>query len=76
MSIFDSTMNAYLNLTGSQTGAFFGHTLVVSDFNDDGFTDLVVSAPFYIDESKSTDGWEIGRVRIFYNDKSVRIITK
>lgn len=70
VSIFDSTMNAYLNLTGSQTGAFFGHTLVVSDFNDDGFTDLVVSAPFYIDESKSTDGWEIGRVRIFYNDKS------
>eukprot|EP00057_Strongylocentrotus_purpuratus_P026076 XP_011680550.1 PREDICTED: LOW QUALITY PROTEIN: integrin alpha-V [Strongylocentrotus purpuratus] len=63
-------MNAYLNLTGSQTGAFFGHTLVVSDFNDDGFTDLVVSAPFYIDESKTTDGWEIGRVRIFYNDEN------
>ncbi|XP_063965024.1 integrin alpha-V-like [Lytechinus pictus] len=68
VSIFDSSMNAYLNITGSQVGAYFGHTLVVSDFNADGSVDLVVSAPFFIDEEKTTNGWDIGRVRIFYND--------
>ena len=33
--------------------------------------DIVVGAPMFIDEEKTTNGWEIGKVYIYYNDGSV-----
>ncbi|XP_071477692.1 integrin alpha-8-like [Diadema antillarum] len=68
VSIYDASLTAYLNLTGTQVGAYFGQSIAVSDLNSDGLNDIATGAPFFIDEEKTTDGWEIGKVYIFYND--------
>ena len=67
--IFDNkwgTINVYLTLLGSQMGEYFGYTLLVDDFNNDGFSDLAVGAPLY---SKNTKH-EHGAVYIYLNQKT------
>ncbi|CAO1409349.1 unnamed protein product [Diamesa serratosioi] len=53
-----------LKLSGDQMGEYFGYTLLVEDFNNDGFSDIAVSAPFY---SKNMQH-EHGAVYIFLNN--------
>lgn len=49
--------------SGQQTGEYFGYTILAEDFNNDGFTDLVIGAP-----SHSADGYhEQGRVYYYQN---------
>ncbi|CAF3955525.1 unnamed protein product [Rotaria magnacalcarata] len=43
-------------LTGEQIGSYFGHTMTAGDLNGDGYTDLVVSAPFYYSKKPSHGG--------------------
>ncbi len=59
-SIPTTTVSADATLTGAYTGITFGFSLVASDFNADGRTDLAVSSNAY-----STD---TGQIHIFYND--------
>jgi hypothetical protein len=43
-------------LTGEQIGSYFGHTMTAGDLNGDGYTDLVISAPFYYSKKLSQGG--------------------
>ncbi len=43
-------------LTGEQLGSYFGHTMTAGDLNGDGYTDLVISAPFYYSKKPSYGG--------------------
>lgn len=50
-------------LAGSQMGEYFGYTILAQDFNNDGYVDLVVGAPFH-----SNDGYlEHGCVYYYQN---------
>lgn len=52
-------------------GSYFGHTLIASDLNMDGFDELIVGAPLYID-SGLVD-YDEGSVTIIYGgDDSTR----
>lgn len=45
-------------------GEYFGYALVAEDFDNDGFTDLAIAAPFH---SKGGDSFENGAVYIYQN---------
>ncbi|XP_010872704.2 integrin alpha-3 [Esox lucius] len=45
-----------LTLRGEQTGSYFGNSLAIADFNNDGWNDLIVGAPFYFDRKKEHGG--------------------
>lgn len=68
--IFDekwNTITVYLQLIGSQMGEYFGYSLLVDDFNNDGFPDLAVGAPLF---SKDTQH-ENGAVYIYMNQRKL-----
>ena len=48
-----------------QIGAYFGHTVIGADLNDDGFDELIVSAPLFTSGTRSYDQ---GRVFVFWNN--------
>lgn len=52
----DSNRSAPLTLTGVQTGSYFGYSMTAGDLNGDGYTDLVVGAPFYYSKKPSHGG--------------------
>lgn len=68
--IFDikkKKFQAMKKLNGSQTGEYFGYSLLVEDFNNDGLPDLAVSAPLH-----SIDTYhENGAVYIYLNKGNV-----
>ena len=46
-------------------GEYFGYTLLVEDFNNDGFPDLAVSAPLFSKDKEH----EHGAVYIYLNNR-------
>lgn len=65
---FEKKIKVFNKLVGSQMGEYFGYTVLTEDFNNDGFPDLAVSAPFY----SKTGLYENGAVYIFINGGNVR----
>lgn len=61
-------IKVFNKFAGEQMGEYFGYTILTEDFNNDGFPDLAVSAPFYSKNNVS----ENGAVYIFINDGNVR----
>ncbi len=43
-------------LTGEQTGSYFGHSMTAGDLNGDGYTDLIISAPYYYSKKPAYGG--------------------
>ncbi|XP_054615008.1 integrin alpha-3-like [Dunckerocampus dactyliophorus] len=43
-------------LRGEQTGSYFGNAVVASDLNNDGWSDLLVGAPFYFHRQHEVGG--------------------
>lgn len=46
-------------------GEYFGYALVAEDFDNDGYTDLAISAPFH---SYGDEGFDNGAVYIYKNN--------
>ena len=62
-SISVTAADADIAITGEAVSNYFGWSLISSDFNTDGKTDLAVGAVGYSDDT--------GRAYIFYNDGSI-----
>ena len=43
-------------LTGDQIGSYFGYSMAAGDLNGDGYTDLIIGAPFYYSKKPSKSG--------------------
>ncbi|XP_038565411.1 integrin alpha-3-like isoform X2 [Micropterus salmoides] len=43
-------------LRGEQTGSYFGNAVATTDLNNDGWTDLLVGAPFYFQRQQEAGG--------------------
>ena len=56
------------NLTGSQVGSYFGHSVAVLDANGDGLDDIAIGAPLH---SSPMDKYETGRVYVVYQNENV-----
>ncbi|XP_019855406.1 PREDICTED: integrin alpha-PS2-like isoform X1 [Amphimedon queenslandica] len=55
-----------LSIDGDQFGEQFGYSVAATDLNGDGWDDILVGAPFYIDTARQH--LESGRVAIYRND--------
>ncbi|XP_073539338.1 integrin alpha-3 isoform X1 [Phyllobates terribilis] len=43
-------------LRGDQVGSYFGNIIALADFNNDGWQDIAVGAPYYFDQRKEIGG--------------------
>ncbi|XP_040290983.1 integrin alpha-3 [Bufo bufo] len=43
-------------LSGDQVGSYFGNIIALADFNNDGWQDIAVGAPYYFDQRKEVGG--------------------
>lgn len=73
---FDSAINEtyisrYKSLEGVQIGEYFGYALLTDDFNNDGFTDLAISAPY----NSKYGTHENGVVYIYINRRDALLFT-
>ncbi|XP_072179510.1 integrin alpha-8-like [Diadema setosum] len=68
VTIMDAALNELAVFEGSQMGEYFGHTLASSDFNGDGFDDLVVASPMYSDQHDNSLHYDVGRVSVYQTD--------
>lgn len=67
----DKTIKIYYTFSGTQFGEYFGYSLITEDFDNDGFTDIAIGAPYH-----SRDGsFENGAVYIYHNDGSSSAFT-
>lgn len=62
----EKTIKTYYTFAGIQFGEYFGYALVTDDFDNDGFTDIAISAPFH----SRTGLYENGAVYIYRNGGS------
>lgn len=63
-SASDKTIKIYHTFPGNQFGEYFGYSLISEDFNNDGFTDLAIAAPY----NSKTGSYENGAVYIYKNE--------
>ncbi|XP_068120258.1 integrin alpha-IIb-like [Hyperolius riggenbachi] len=64
-----------INITGSQVASYFGHTVAAIDVNGDGFDDLLVGAPMFMEHKTGGKLQEVGRVYV-YMQKRPRSVEK
>lgn len=69
--IFTWDLKNQQNITGEQMGAYFGYSLCAVDIDGDGRDDIVVGAPMYTEDNYDGE-YEMGRIYIIYQGKSVR----
>lgn len=65
-SFNEKTIKKYYTFSGMQFGEYFGYALVTDDFDNDGYTDVAISAPFHSKEGLN----ENGAVYIYRNEGS------
>lgn len=59
-------IKVYHTLQSQEMGEYFGYALVAEDFDNDGFDDLAIAAPFH---KKNRDSYDNGAVYIFKNSE-------
>lgn len=66
VNIFNgANMESMVNFTGTQMAAYFGHSVAASDVNNDGFVDLLVGAPLFMDRGSDGKLREVGQVSVY-----------
>ncbi|KAM6934653.1 integrin alpha-V [Xenentodon cancila] len=66
VNIFNGlNMVSMINFTGSQMAAYFGHSVAASDLNNDGFVDLLIGAPLFMDRGSDGKLKEVGQVSVY-----------
>ncbi|XP_030066155.1 integrin alpha-V isoform X2 [Microcaecilia unicolor] len=71
VSIFDGKNMASLhNFTGEQMAAYFGYSVAATDINGDGFMDVFIGAPLFMDRGSDGKLQEVGQVSIYLQQSS------
>ncbi|XP_063819247.1 integrin alpha-IIb [Pseudophryne corroboree] len=76
-----SGVKSILIIHGDQTASYFGHSLAVTDINNDGYDDLVVGAPVFMERVTGGKLKEVGQVHVYMQkrqnifDKEHQILT-
>ncbi|XP_070693761.1 integrin alpha-V [Pempheris klunzingeri] len=66
VNIFNGqNMESMVNFTGTQMAAYFGHSVAATDVNNDGFLDLLVGAPLFMDRGSDGKLKEVGQVSVY-----------
>lgn len=60
----EKNIKIYHTFVGHQLGEYFGYSLLTEDFNNDGYTDIVIAAPF----NSKAGTHENGAVYIYKNE--------
>ncbi|XP_069807795.1 integrin alpha-3 [Dendropsophus ebraccatus] len=56
MEMEEKTLKLKQVLSGDQVGSYFGNIIALADFNNDGWQDIAVGAPYYFDQRKEVGG--------------------
>uniref|UniRef100_A0A674DNN5 Integrin subunit alpha 8 n=1 Tax=Salmo trutta TaxID=8032 RepID=A0A674DNN5_SALTR len=65
-SVINSTnLTFIMNFTGEQMASYFGYSVAVTDLNGDGYDDVLVGAPLYMERERESKPKEVGRVYLY-----------
>lgn len=68
--LYSDKLRSLLNLTGDQLGSYYGHSVAVTDLDNNKYSDIIVGAPFYTNNEDSSSGvkstYEIGRIYVYF----------
>ncbi|XP_062320684.1 integrin alpha-8 [Osmerus eperlanus] len=66
VAIINSTNLTFIqNFSGEQMASYFGYSLAVTDLNGDGYDDVLVGAPLYMQREMESKPREVGRVYLY-----------
>ncbi|XP_037395176.1 integrin alpha-V [Pygocentrus nattereri] len=66
VNIFNGrNMESMVNFTGQQMAAYFGNAVAATDINNDGFVDLLVGAPLFMERGSDGKLREVGQVYVY-----------
>uniref|UniRef100_A0A8C8D5C8 Integrin alpha-2 domain-containing protein n=1 Tax=Oncorhynchus tshawytscha TaxID=74940 RepID=A0A8C8D5C8_ONCTS len=66
VAVINSTnLTFIMNFTGEQMASYFGYSVTVSDLNGDGYDDVLVGAPLYMERERESKPKEVGRVYLY-----------
>uniref|UniRef100_A0A8C7VKG0 Integrin, alpha 8 n=1 Tax=Oncorhynchus mykiss TaxID=8022 RepID=A0A8C7VKG0_ONCMY len=66
VAVINSTnLTFIMNFTGEQMASYFGYSVAVTDLNGDGYDDVLVGAPLYMERERESKPKEVGRVYLY-----------
>jgi K319L-like, PKD domain/FG-GAP repeat len=66
--LFDMPGDADLWMNGGQDSGHFGYSVVMGDFNGDGFDDMAVGEPYHDETGLAAPTSDVGRVWVFWGN--------
>ncbi|XP_042321005.1 integrin alpha-V isoform X1 [Sceloporus undulatus] len=73
VSIYNGkNMASMYNFTGEQMAAYFGYSVAATDISGDGYADLLVGTPLFMDRGSDGKLLEVGQVSVYLQQSSGR----